>query len=70
MRSRWGFLLRTVYPAVVAQTLSPAMLMMAPLSTWPVPTRLSKQLAHRVLETGGACIAVIVTWCLRMLWDS
>lgn len=32
--------LRTVKPAEVAQTLSPAALMMAPLSRWPEPTKL------------------------------
>lgn len=35
-----GVCRRTVKPAEVAQTLSPARLMMAALSMWPVPTRL------------------------------
>ena len=42
---------RTVKPGVAAQTLSPAALMMAALSRWPVPTRLyvgSHVLAHHI----------------------
>ena len=39
---KWRGKCRTVKPEVVAQALSPAVLMIAPLSTWPEPTRLQR----------------------------